>query len=255
MSTPSASTVLKAFNVLSLFIERQAVGASEAAQLLNAPRASTHRMLVTLRTAGVLEITESGQYQLSMKLFELGCFAPLRRGLHETAMRPILRLAAFTQLPVHLAVREGTEALYVERLGYRENNLTPVGERGPLHATGVGKVLLAHAPASFRSGYLQEPLASFTEHTCTQPQRLAEELEHVRRHGVARGRQERHSGFYSIARPVRDHQREVVAAVSVVAPESQKENLAQCDVPLQKTCQDIEAQLLERWMTHEPQAV
>ncbi|MFA9446115.1 IclR family transcriptional regulator [Egicoccus sp. AB-alg6-2] len=255
MSTPSASTVLKAFNVLSLFIERQALGASEAAQLLNAPRASTHRMLVTLRTAGVLEVTESGQYQLSMRLFELGCFAPLRRGLHEAAMRPILRLTAFTQLPVQLAVRDGNEVLYLERVGYRENNLTPVGQRGPLHASGVGKVLLAFTPQSFRAAYLASPLAPYTQYTCTSPELLAQELERVRRRGVAYGRQERHAGFFSVARPVRDHQHQVVASVSIVAEEPLKDRLSQFEIPLEKTCRDIENQLLERWMSREPAAV
>ncbi|MBS3942488.1 MAG: IclR family transcriptional regulator [Actinobacteria bacterium] len=255
MSTPSASTVLKAFDVLSLFIERQTLGASEAAQLLNAPRASTHRMLVTLRTAGVLEVTESGQYQLSMRLFELGCFAPLRRGLHEAAMRPILRLAAFSQLPVQLAVREGNEVLYLERVGYRKNNLTPVGERGPLHATGVGKVLLAFAPPCFRETYFAAPLSSYTEHTLTSPERLTQELAQVRRRGVAYGRQERHDGYYSVARPVRDHQREVVASVSIVAAEPFKDRLGQFEIALEKTCRDIENQLLERWVAREREAV
>lgn len=246
MVTPSASTVLKAFDVLALFAERQMVGASEAAELLNCPRASAHRMLVTLKTAGVLEMTDPGQYQLSMRLFELGSFAPLRERLHEAAIRSLLRLTAYTRLPVQLAVREDCEVLYLERLGYRENNLTSPGRRGPLHATGVGKVLLANAPKQFRNAFFERSLQAYTEHTVIDPARLQGELERVRHRDLAHGRQERYSGFFSLARPIRDRQGDVIASISVVAPEVVKDRLCDLEVPLLQASKEIEHRLHAR---------
>lgn len=80
MATPPSTTVLKAFELLDLFTERSLLGAGEAARLLGAPRASAHRLLVTLRAAGVLESNEQGQYRLGLRLFELGSYSAERRG-------------------------------------------------------------------------------------------------------------------------------------------------------------------------------
>jgi DNA-binding IclR family transcriptional regulator len=76
MATVPSSTVLKAFQVLELFAERPLLGAAEAARMLGVPRASVHRLLVTLKAAGVAESTAHGQYRLGLRLFELGSLAP-----------------------------------------------------------------------------------------------------------------------------------------------------------------------------------
>lgn len=243
MSTPSASTVLKAFEVLGLFMERKVLSASQAAELLNCPRSSAHRMLVTLKAAGVVESADAGRYRLTMRLFELGCSIPRRRDLQDSAMEPLLELAGNTRLPVHLGVRDGHEVLYLERLSHRPSNLTRPGERGPLHAAAAGKVLLAFADREVQENYLAKRLTRFTEYTCTDVERLRNELATVRHTRLARGVQERRLGFISLARPVRDHRREVVASVAVITPMGGNDGLHRLEACLAQTCIEIEKRM------------
>src|SRR3954454_9191086 len=89
----------------------------------------------------------------------------------------LLDVHTATRDTVHLAVREGTRALYVELISGRESvpGFSQVGSRLPLHATGVGKVLLAAAPDDVAEQMLQS-LARETRHTVVDPGRLRREL-------------------------------------------------------------------------------
>lgn len=218
MATPPSTTVLKAFELLDLFSERPLLGAGEAARLLGVPRASTHRMLVTLRTAGVLESNEHGQYRLGLRLFELGSFAPLRRRLHDESVLPLERLAAEVALPTHLAVRDGGDLLCLEKVYHRTTDVPGrVGQRGPLHATAAGKVLLAYAPRAVVEGYIAEPIVRFTPHTIVEPCRLLTELEAVRDCGLAWEHEESCLGIASVATGIWNRTGKIVAAISVSA--------------------------------------
>jgi DNA-binding IclR family transcriptional regulator len=158
MTAPPSTTVLKAFDLLALFSQRPLLGAGEAARLLGAPRASTHRLLVTLRLAGVLEVNEDGQYRLGLRLFELGSYAPLRRRLHDECTQPLERLSAEVALPTFLGAREGTDLLCLEKVYHRQTDVPiRVGQRAPLHTTAAGKVLLAYARRSVIKHYLMNP--------------------------------------------------------------------------------------------------
>ena len=77
-----------------------------------------------------------------------GLLAPVQTGLRQVASPFLNDIHAATLATVHLAVRERAQVLYVERLSGRTSVpvVSRVGSRLPMHSTGVGKVLLAHAP-------------------------------------------------------------------------------------------------------------
>ena len=148
---------------------------------------------------------------------------PARPGAGRAAAvaAPFLQdLFAATGDTVHLAVREADRALYVERLSGQASVpvVSEVGGRLPLHTTGVGKVLLAHAPVEV----VQHVLAHLTRGRVTpwsQPGRMARELTEIRRRGYARTAEEMSLGPCSVAVPVHGVEGEVVAAVGVVGAE------------------------------------
>ena len=76
-----------------------------------------------------------------------------------------------------------------------------IGSRLPLHATGVGKVLLAHAPHDVVAEVLAD-LTRVTPYTVTQPGRLQDELRRVRRDGYAQTSEEMSLGACSVAVPI-----------------------------------------------------
>lgn len=243
MPTPSASTVLKAFDVLTLFMEKQALSASEAARLLNAPRSSTLRMLVSLREAGVVEETDRHRYQLSMRLFELGCHAPLRQQLH-VANGPLFKLLTKVGLPVQLGIRDGNDVLVIERrTAGNKSHVTSAGKRNPLHATASGKLLLAFAGQEFVESYLRRPLVAYTKYTYTDPRLLMDQIVRIRRTLMSYSKEERHIGFVSVARAVRDPSGEVIAGVSLVLPEEQSGRIRHLEGSLSRACAEIEQRL------------
>ena len=113
-----------------------------------------------------------GSYAIGRRLWEVGSLAPARGGLRELALPFMEDLYEATHANVQLAVREGLEALFVEKISGRESVeiLTRVGGRLPLHATGVGKVLLAYAPPEVhRRRHRAGPRAAHAEHDRRTP--------------------------------------------------------------------------------------
>ncbi|MBI1882512.1 MAG: IclR family transcriptional regulator, partial [Chloroflexi bacterium] len=93
-----------------------------------------------------------------------------------------------------------------------------IGARWPAHATSTGKVLLAFVPEAELEIALQHPLLQVTERTLTAPEDLRRELAHIRQQGYATAMEELEVGFSAIAAPVRNHDGQVVAALSINGP-------------------------------------
>jgi DNA-binding IclR family transcriptional regulator len=182
------------------------------------PLTTTHRIVSDLVAWGALERTRSGRLQVGLRLWQVGSLAPRGLGLREVALPFMEDLFLATGENVQLAVREQAETVFVERLSGRNSVtvLTRVGDRFALHATGVGLVLLAHAPAEVQEQVLARPLRTWTEHTISDPDRLRSVLADVRRTGVAVSDRQVTLDAVSVACPIRDAANDVVAALSVV---------------------------------------
>ncbi len=153
------------------------------------------------------------------RLWDLGLLAPVATGLREAAAPFLHDIHAATRATVHLAVRDEASVLYLDRIAGSVSVpvVSRVGSRLPLHATGVGKVLLAYAPPEVQSAVLSR-LDRITPYTITQPGRLQAQLARVRVEGYAQTTEEMSLGACSVAVPVRDGRDRVVAAVGIVVP-------------------------------------
>jgi DNA-binding IclR family transcriptional regulator len=193
---------------------------SELARRADLSLTTTHRVVAELTAWGALNRRPGGEYVVGRRLWDLGLLAPVQTNLRETAAPFLSDLYAATLATVHLAVRDGIEALYIDRLAGRASVpvVSQIGSRLPLHATGVGKVLLAHAPEPVRRAALSR-LTRITAHTITQPGLLNRQLGRALREGFAQANEEMSLGAYSVAVPIRDHSGTVVAALGIVVPE------------------------------------
>jgi DNA-binding IclR family transcriptional regulator len=180
--------------------------------------ATGHRLLAELVGGGLLERLDDGTYRVGVKLWRIGVQAHGATDLRDLALPHMEDLYEATHENVQLAVLREGKALYLERLrGTRSVPVvTRVGTELPLHATGVGKVLLAYAPEPLRERVLAQGLATHTARTITDVGRLRECLAEVRRTGVATTSGEMTVGAHSVAAPIRDAQGTVVAALSLV---------------------------------------
>jgi DNA-binding IclR family transcriptional regulator len=196
---------------------------SEIAARSGTPLSTAHRLLNDLVTWGALHRRPDGRYEIGRKLWDLGLLAPVQSELREVAHPFLLDVHTATRDTVHLAVRDGLRALYVERISGRESVpvISQVGSRLPLHSTGVGKVLLAAAPDDVVDEVLQN-LTPETPNTVVDAELMRRQLAEIRRRGWARTSEEMTPGAASLAVPVpvvRSGGTAVVAgALGVVVP-------------------------------------
>lgn len=217
--TPGASVTSRVLAVLGAFdAAHPALTLSDIARRSGLPLATTHRLVAELVTGRALARAADGRYTIGVRLWEAGLLSPLHTRLREVALPYLQELYTAVRENVHLAVRDGDEALYVEKVtGHRSvPTISRAGGRLPLHATGVGKALLAYAPPEVVAAHLRRPLRRCTAYTVTEPGRLARELATVRERGWARTHEEMTLGSCSVAVPVRDADGAVLAAIGVV---------------------------------------
>ncbi|MGA8546491.1 MAG: IclR family transcriptional regulator [Mycobacterium sp.] len=175
------------------------------------PRSSAHRMLE--RLVQLRWLRRSGRdYELGMRLVELGSLAVHQDRLVRAATPLLGELHRATGLVVHLAVLDGSDVVYLEKVGDRTIGALPsrVGGRQPAHCTAVGKAILAYYDEDAEVD-LQVRKTKYSIFTSAQ---LAVELAKVRAHGVAFEREESLLGFGCVAAPI-GSPGEAVAAVSV----------------------------------------
>jgi DNA-binding IclR family transcriptional regulator len=185
------------------------------------PVATAHRLVGELVAWGALARTPSGEYFVGRRLWDVGLLAPVHTGLRELASPYLHDLYGATSATVHLAVRDGLQALYVDRLSGHASVpvVSTIGSRLPLHATGVGKVLLAHAPTDVQDSVLAS-LARITPYTISQPARMRRQITAIAADGYATTMEEMTLGACSVAVPIRAGS-DVVAALGVVVPSLQ----------------------------------
>ena len=214
--------VERAVQVLSAFDgEHFEQGVSEIAQATGLPKATAHRIIMTLFNSGFLDRTADGEkFRLGLPLIGLGLGALRRLDVRRAAQPYMQRLVDDFQEICTLGVFDRDQVLYVEVV-HSNHSLTiaaRVGRHLPAHCTASGKVLLAFLPPEVVEPVLRSPLEVYTEKTITSPDELREELKAVRQRGYAVADEELEVGVWAISAPIRDIDRNVVAAMSIPFP-------------------------------------
>ena len=204
--------------------ERPVLGNAEIADGLGMSRSTAHRYMATLVALGFLEKGADRQYKLSLRVTRLGMSAMSSTDLRVHA-RPYLEvLRRRTSYTAGLGILDGPELVCVDcavssRRGLQmaDLDLRP-GLRLPAYCTSIGKVLLANLPAyEQREAIERMTLVPRGPDSITSKKALRVELEHVLEEGMAVNDEELSLGLVSIAVPVRDESREVVAGVGLAA--------------------------------------
>lgn len=214
------NVVRRLFSVLDSFdATTPTLSLTEISARANLPLPTTHRFVTELTAWGGLERLQDGRYRIGFRLWKLGTLAASYRDLRELALPYMQDLYQATHENIQLAVLDGRTALCIEKI----NNVrsvatrTRIGGRLPLHATGVGKILLANASPTLLAELAAKGLRRHTQHTVVEPGRLANLLAKVRADDIAFSREEMTLGAASVAAPVRSQSGEVLASVSIVA--------------------------------------
>lgn len=216
MTGPVIARTLRIFDAFTA--QHPALTLTDLAHRTGLPLSTVHRMVAGLLAWGALERDRAGRFHIGLRLWEVGALAPRGPGLRERALPYLEDLSQVTHENVQLAVREGAEVVFVERIaGSRAVPvLTRVGGRFAMTATGVGLVLLAHAPHDVQKQLLSGPIKAFTPHTVTDPRALNRMLADIRTNGFAISDRQVTDDAISVAAPIHGPGGTVVAALSLV---------------------------------------
>jgi DNA-binding IclR family transcriptional regulator len=186
------------------------------------PVATTHRLARELADWGALERLPDGRYQIGVRLWHTGALAPGHRDLRSLALPFMEDLYEATHEVVQLAVRNGRQALVMEKIaGWRSvPSRTVVAGPLPLHTTGVGKVILAFSGPELLAEVVEAGLTRPTPHSITLPGVLADALRQVRETHLGYSREEMTLGACSVAAPVFGPGGELRASLAVVVRSS-----------------------------------
>src|SRR6266849_6308816 len=199
--------------------EAEGLSNAEISRKLENPKSSASYILRTLETQGYLTRNpETGKYRVGLKVLSLSRGALSGIDVREVAL-PIMRhLMEKTNLTCHLAILDGPDAVYIEKVepqGFIKMD-TWVGRRMPVHATSVGKALVAYIPREQLEGILRKSgMEKRTPKTITTLPRLLKELEKVRTQGYAVDDEENNLGARCLGAPIFDERGGIEASLGL----------------------------------------
>jgi DNA-binding IclR family transcriptional regulator len=241
---PGVSLLERAFRMLrALPADGAPIPIPDLARAAGLPLSTTHRLVAELAALGAVERTPAG-VSMGPGLWELGERSAVLRQLREAALPELIELYESTGENVHLAVLAGHEVLYVAKANGKRAipTLSEVGQRHPLHATGVGRAILLARSPEWLDEYLRHPLEAETRHTVTDAAQLRAVIAAEAVKGWAFTRQEMTLGNISIAMPLRERPGLPAAAIGIVAHESSADEVRLLPL-LRRAVAAIEARL------------
>ena len=184
-------------------------------------RVTCYRMLRTIEQAGYLVFDpERKTYRLSRKILILAQSVLAHEEDRERIEVTLKAISLRTGETCHYSVLDGHDTILTQRS--KGNQLVAVdfqiGTRCELHATSIGKAILAHQPEQFISEYLDNDLVTYTDRTLTNPKQLGKELARIKEQGIAFDMEELSDGMNCVAVPVYNLDGSVTGGISISGP-------------------------------------
>jgi len=212
----------RGLRLLHLFSEApRGLTAKQVAGLSRLPVSTVHRFLANLVTAGFLNRDGEGTHSLGIACFSIGQAAVGQLDIRRLSLPYLRELNQQTRETIHLTVRHGLSAVYVEKLDSPEplRIHSRIGAAVPLYCTAVGKVMLAYMPEDEQQRILPElNLQRQTSNSVGNLQELKTELYRVRKNGYACDLEENERHIRCVAAPIWDHTGSVQSSLSITAP-------------------------------------
>jgi DNA-binding IclR family transcriptional regulator len=217
---PIIQSVERALTILSLFNEHATeLKITDISKQMGLSKSTLHSLLKTLQLHGYIDQNpENGKYRLGMKLVERGHFVVGSMDIRQKAKSWLTELSQQTGQTTHLGILDGHEGVYIEKI---EGKLAAIaysriGRRLPVHATAIGKVLIAWLDEKLLDNLLDGyQYTRFTPSTIESREALMNALAQTRVQGYALDSEENEQGVRCVAVPVWNHESRVIAALSL----------------------------------------
>ncbi len=214
-ASPSGTrTLTRGLDVIDV-VSQGDTALQDLATELGLPRSTAHRLASALVERRYLKFIRGVGYSLGPRLLELGYVTGQQTSLQRVAREYLETLADATGDTVHLGVREGSRALYLDKIPGRRRVeiISRIGELQPLRSTGIGKALILDASEAQLREYYQ-----FEGKQGSYNVRLSTWLERMRdyaKNGYAFDLEENEDQIRCVAAPIRDVTGKIVAAISI----------------------------------------
>lgn len=224
-----ASVLGKAQLLLAAFDgNRPTLGLTDLSRRSGVPKATAYRLAQELVRLNLLDRVEDG-YQLGWRIFELGQLVPGPANLRRIARPALMDLHAATRAVVHLAVPNGLDTLYLDRLvGRRDTRIhTSIGTRVPIWFSASGKLFIAHSAEAEHTIALLDrgDVTPLTRNSVRTARELRAQLATIRERRWAEEHEECLVGYRTYAAPITlGGPQQVVAAVSATLEVSRRDD-------------------------------
>jgi len=221
-------SVLRTLEIVQLISEHQPIALNELTKLLDLPKSTVQRTLVTLNEAGWLRSSgpDSSKWEISHKILEIRPLA-LRGGrLYSAAQHPMTALRDATNETIHLCVPSGDEgSVLIARVDCDQpvRTYNPLGEVSPYATTATGKSMLAYFPGPKIQQILEATPDAQLERAHVNRDQVLGQLAKIREQGYALNMQEHRPGVCAVAAPVFNETREPIASICISIPEARFE--------------------------------
>lgn len=222
---------------------------TDLSQQLGMPPATVHRLLSTFEEMGFVEQDiEAGVWFVGLKAFTVGNAFLNRRDFVATARPYMQRLVERCGETVNLGVIDEGEVVFISQVESKEmmRMIVTLGSRSPIHASGVGKAMLASLDEQSVLELLQRRgLARYTDQSIDNPADLRDALAQIRHQGYALDDEEHAIGLRCVAATIFDENAVALAAISLSGPKARiiDSRLAELGTAVRQTANDITAAL------------
>lgn len=211
----------RAMRILDRLASSGGMTLTEIAQSLDQSPATAYRVLTTLETRAIVEVDPASQtWHVGAGAFRIGSAFLRRTNIAERA-RPVMRdLMEATGETANLGVEAGEMVLFLGQVETHESirAFFPPGTRSPMHASGIGKAILAQFPSARVARLAARGLERFTPSTLTDPDSLVADLAETRARGYAVDDEEKNEGMRCVAAPIFAATGDCAAGISISGP-------------------------------------
>lgn len=195
---------------------------TELALQIGLPPSSAHRLLITLQKHRFVDFDATTQeWKIGVEAFRIGNAFVQQTNLVEAGRDVMRRLMEETGETANLAIADEGEVVFVSQVETHNpiRAFFSSGTRGPIHASGIGKALLAELPRKSVEKILQKRgLQQYTEKSLTSADALFTDLQLINARGWSFDDEERYSGMRCIAAAIHNYHGEAIAGVSISGP-------------------------------------
>ena len=218
----SLNSVRNALRLLKCFtMDEPEKKVTDLAKDMNLSKSTVSRLLQTLASEGFISKNpETQKYRLGLSVLCLSGVVISNLELHREAMPVLRKLVDQVEETAHIAVLEDMDIIYLQKIEctHPVRILTHIGRKNPAHCTSAGKLLLAYQDPNVVKEKITAGLTAYTEKTITSPEKFLTHLALIRKNGYAVSVEEFRPGIVSVAAPIRDYTKQVIACVNIVGP-------------------------------------